>query len=161
MPGQRRTNRRDCRGRSEGTCHEGSSLHVAALIAVILIRLLGRALLRGSTLVRVGLVVLSPVCAVLMAIGALDQGWDAVRYLSLSSFVAAAISGKAYIDSETKGVIVIRWPLEAEDISGLDRPHSTTSCSAKAEHPRLPCATKARRGWHAGGRPALACHDGS
>jgi hypothetical protein len=68
---------------------------VAALIAVILIRLLGRALLRGSTLVRVGLVVLSPVCAVLMAIGALDQGWDAVRYLSLSSFVAAAISGIA------------------------------------------------------------------
>ena len=37
---------------------------------------------------------------------------------------------------------------------------TTPSCSAKAEHLRLPYSTKARRGWHVGGRPAFACHDG-
>ncbi len=68
---------------------------VAAVFGLLMVRWIGRSLLAGSGFVRVGILVLSPVFAVLCGLSAIQQLWNGVSHLSVSPLVGAAVAAIA------------------------------------------------------------------
>jgi hypothetical protein len=68
---------------------------VTAAIGLLVVRALGRALLRGSSLVRVVLLVVSPLFALGCAVSALELFWGAISGGELSPLVSAAVAAVA------------------------------------------------------------------